>query len=145
MSFVTPPTFVDGAVLTATQLNQLSDGVRFLNGLGGQSIGATLMVNHTSDTPAVYYYAGRHTHRYLHILYVGTLGDDLLFENGATTVYHDGNPENGYVDAVVDLQTVLPDLAVGQWYVLTATMSTQSAGDSIAVWWVGESQSAATI
>lgn len=145
MSFVTPPTFVDGNVLTAAQLNQLSDGVRYLNGLGAQSVGATLMVNHTSDTPAIYYYAGRHTHRYLHILYVGTQGDDLLFENGETTVYHDDNPEDGFVDAVVDLQTVLPGLAVGAWYELKATMSTQSAGDSIAVWWVGESQSAATI
>lgn len=146
MSWVSPPMFVDGAVLTAAQLNQLSDGVRYLNGLGAQSIGATLMVAHTRDTAASYYYAGRHTHRYLHILYMGVLGDDLRFENGATTVYHDGNPENGFVDAVVDLQTVLPGLAIGQWYELKATMETQGGGTAtINVWWIGESQSAAAI
>ena len=145
MSWVTPPTFVDGAVLTAAQLNQLSDGVRYLNGLGAQSIGATLQVYHTTDTPATYHYAGRHTHRYLHILYVGAQGDDLRVDYGVTNLYHDGSPANGFVDAVVDLQTELPALAVGTWYDLTVTAETLNSSGSIAIWWIGESQSAASI
>ncbi len=144
MAWVSPPTFVDGATLTAAQLNQLSDGVRHLNGLGGQSVGATLEAHHTNDTPASYYYAGRHTHRYLHIIYYGSNGDDINVYYGGSSIFHDGNPNAGKVDAVVDLQTALPGLAVGTWYELQVILEANSGGQ-VSVWWIGESQSASAI
>jgi hypothetical protein len=108
MPFTTPPTFADAAILSAAQLNILSDDISWLFGLvGGPNLPfnslASGIVNLSSSNNS---WLLRHRHRYLHYLVRLTANDnnDLdLFYNGVR-VYHDETDRaaqytyTGYVD-----------------------------------------------
>lgn len=130
MAWVTPPTFVDGNVLTATQLNQLSDAVRYLNGLGASPNVISAEVGNIQGVTS-YWFAGRHTNRYLKCLYIGNANSDYLkIYYGATLLYNDGDPYSaGNAQwATLDLQTLIPALAVGDWYRLEVQMHNNTNG-----------------
>ena len=123
MAWVTPPTWVDGEVLSATKLNQLSDGVNYLNGLGVVPAVVSAVQAETVGSggggQTLYFWCPRHRHRYLHLRYWTDGGDDLKIYYGSTLIFHDGDPDGGenWI-AAVDLDAVSGMVAYGQPYEL---------------------------
>lgn len=123
MAWSTPPTFTDGETLTATKLNQLSDGVTYLNGLGAApAIVAAQQVETVGSGgggQTLYFWCHRHRHRYLHLRYWTDGGDDIKIYYGATQIFHDGDPDAGdnWITAV-DLDAVSGMVAYGAAYEL---------------------------
>ena len=66
MAYTTPPTFNTGDILSATQLNILSDDIEYLNGFGWLSP-TMVSVKLAVDGDALFII--RHTQRYLHVKY----------------------------------------------------------------------------
>lgn len=123
MAWGTPPTFADGETLSATKLNQLSDGVTYLNGLGAAPVVAAAVQAETVGSggggQTLYFWCHRHRHRYLHLRYWTDGGDDIKIYYGATQIFHDGDPDGGeYWITAVDLDAVSGMVAYGQPYEL---------------------------
>lgn len=108
MAYVTPPVFADAAVLTATQLNTLSQDIEFLYGIVGGTINVPFASHRRTDNFAVTnnQYLIQHLNRYLHYkarLLANDNNDLDIFYFGVR-VYHDGTTRgtgytySGYVD-----------------------------------------------
>lgn len=73
MAWSTPPTFADGDVLSATDLNVLADDLEYLKGvLDGSNI---VHMMRTTTIDATWQYYIRHTHDYCHYYIKQTVGD----------------------------------------------------------------------
>ena len=137
MAWVTPPTWTNGETLSATKLNQLSDGVTFLNGLGAGPMQGVL------SAAGGYYFFPRHRHRYLHVRYYASGGDDIAVKLNGSNIFHDGAPDDGENwmlhngTTVMDLDSVGAMVAYGQPYVLQVAVS----GGTMLVRYVTESNS----
>jgi hypothetical protein len=106
-----PPTFSTGNVLSAAQLNVLSDDLEWLHGLVSGANPAMASAVLTVDGDA--YFVIRHTGRYLHGVYLC----QNYFE-----VYDDGDPDVTINDSItpVDLNTF--GLTIGQLYTVRCHM-----------------------
>lgn len=128
MSWVTPPTWTNGETLSATKLNQLSDGVSFLNGLGAGP--APVMLSAANGD----FFCPRHRHRYLQVRYYSSNGDYIRIKYNGSTIFQDGDPEDGEFwmlhngTTVMDLNSVGGFVAYGQPYVLTIETNAYSGG-----------------
>ncbi len=122
MSWVTPPTFTTGAVLTATQLNTLSDDLEYLHGFVSGANPAITAVQLAADGDA--YALIRHMHRYLWVQYAAN--DDVRIYYDATEVYHDGAPAGTREGHVIDLDSF--GLTVGQLYTIKLSLDSDSGG-----------------
>lgn len=116
MAWTTPPTFVDGAVLSAAQLNILSDDLEYLAGYvagGNPAVTSTVcLVSDGGPTPRNdVFHLLRHLHRYLHVRVVAD--DEVEVHYGGTKVFEDGSPD-GDETYVVDLESF--GLVVGMVY-----------------------------
>lgn len=118
MAYTTPPTFADGAVLSAAQLNILSNNIEFLYSIiSGVSIPFTGEQITTGNTRG---YTFRRQGRYLHYKARLTAGDsdetsikiDTYTEGGDST-----NRASPYTwTQVIDLTTITSAPAVGATY-----------------------------
>ena len=120
MAWTTPPVFADETVLSASDMNILSDDLEYLNGyVAGGNPAVMSIVSTVSDggaTPrSTHYFLIRHLHRYLHarILSDGD-DDDVKIYYGDTLVLSDGSP-SGIEDYVIDLDGL--GLVEGQMYI----------------------------
>lgn len=101
MPWVTPPTFSTAEVLTAAKLNQLVDGVVFLNGLGAGPIPPFRVVVSTDNVAQTAYYYLRHRSRYLHVV-TSHNGANRLNVTVNGVLRHNTVPAAGWVDTVLD-------------------------------------------
>lgn len=113
MAYVTPPTFTTGNILTATNLNTLSDDIEFLYGLAhGVNLGFDIGV-FTVTANKIWYI--QHKHRYLHYKYsVGSDPcDSVKIYYGAAPAVYLSTAEGNY-SGYVDLNPF--GLTINQWY-----------------------------
>lgn len=110
MAFVTPPTFSDSAVLTATQLNQLSSSVNSLQSAANQPTPGFLMVAVEDDGTRYFWMRHAAANDYLHFritqadpdsvdVYITPDGDSEVH------VWDDGAPPSGTTEYVLRLST----------------------------------------
>jgi len=136
MAYVTPPTFTTGNILTATNLNTLSDDIEFLYGLAnGVNLGFDIGV-FTVTAEKTWYI--QHKHRYLHYIY--TVGSDPCNE---IQVYYDATLVNetlstaeGSFSGYIDLNSF--GFTVNQWYAVKWDY-TRDANSNCVVYYLMES------
>lgn len=104
MAYTAPPNFTAGSVLSAAQMNILSDDIEYLYGIVG---GPTPAVNavYFEDTDGEAYWAFRYKWRYLHFKYVlSNTGDNdpdyvkyYIYDNSNdyVQIFADGSPDRG--------------------------------------------------
>jgi hypothetical protein len=135
MAWISPPSFSTDDVLTATNLNILSNDLEYLHGFvsgANPAIASTVL---TIDGECRYII--RHLQRYLHLVYL--CQDDIEVHYSAdnstwTQVFDDGAPDGTVADsAIVDLNGF--GFTVGGLYFVRFTM------DSGTVFYVYESDS----
>ncbi len=117
MAWTTPPTFVDGAVASAANLNILSDDLAYLEGVAaGPNAPFQSYVFSTSGTAT---YHLRYRYPYLHYSYTVSTdpGDDINIKVNGTSKVHDGAPGEATVTSYVDLTSM--SLTPGAWYPVT--------------------------
>ena len=127
MPWTTPPTFVDDAILTATQLNVLSDDLEFLHGLSTgvnvpfRSIGIGTDVDAGDENLRI-----RHLGRYLHYKVTMDSGehDELVLYYDGDVAYQDlGHQVSPYTwSGAIDLHNtgiISPTPTIGDFYVIT--------------------------
>lgn len=117
MAWTTPPTFGSGNVLSAAQLNILSDDMEYLKGfVAGSNPGCPAIALANSGN---IYYLIRHLHRYLHIKVTNTGGDlEVLYD--ANSVYTHANLTGV---ETFDIDTNGQGLTVGAFYVVTVNLN----------------------
>ena len=136
MPYTTPPTFADGNILTAAQLNILSSNQEYLNG--------RLPALNPPFSSHVYTGSGeiggqaqwwfRYTHRYMHykfqlngaisaLLELSINGNDTILDSTPSGLftYEDSVDMNGY------------SLTLGDWYSATFT-GNKTSGSATAFW-----------
>jgi len=122
MAYTTPPTFADGNVLSASQLNILSDDVEFLHGIvSGVNAPFTSDTftdaggNHVSRT-----WTKRREGRYLHYkvrITSNETADFYIYVNGVLGYHDPTNRSATYTWAgYIDLQALASVPAVGAFY-----------------------------
>lgn len=137
MAWESPPTFVDGQTLTATQLNKLSNAVNYLNALGGApSMGFLQTI--VTGTNISTWYSVWHRNRYLHVYCAINSGNKpsnvSVYYNGGSSL--GGLPAgNGPYHLVFDLNSL--GLTVGTRYNLEIRIST-GATDKFAIQYIAE-------
>lgn len=115
MAYVAPPNFVSGAILSAAQLNTLSDDIDFLNGIA-QAPAIPFQAYEFVGTESRTWYM-RYRHRYLLYFYDVLHGaaDDIKIYVNDVEVFHDGAPgEEGGVTGYIDLAA--QGLTLRSWY-----------------------------
>lgn len=141
MAYTTPPTFVAGAILTASQLNTLSGDIEFLHGVASGLNVPFSSVRVTGDSindTKVHWYI-RHKHRYLHYrarVTAGDIDEFRIYYNGTRIVQDDTNRSSPYTyqstgaptatypatsGVVIDLNGL--SLTVGNWYEIYVEMT----------------------
>jgi hypothetical protein len=128
MPYVTPPTFVDDAVLSAAQLNILSADVEYLYGLVQGSNIPFAANSKNGDLTSDVKWIIRHRHQYLHVKVTETGAggaESTTAEGNGVKVYYDddlvGGPsdlvEGGTVLFSIDLDaSAAAPLTEGNWY-----------------------------
>ncbi len=116
MAWVTPAEFVANETLTAAKLNQLVDGVAFLNGLSAGPIPPFAVVTSTDNTQVIVSYNVRHRSNYLHIVTTHG-GANRFVVTVAGTVRTTSIPASGTVDTVLDMSAY--GLVVGAFVLIT--------------------------
>lgn len=119
MAYQTPPTFSTGNVLSAANLNILSDNLEFfwslMSGVNIPFSGQTMTLNGNSRV-----WTFRRVARYLHykiLLDVGDSDEFSLYINGNREVYDASNHSADYTwESYVDLQAITSVPAVGAFY-----------------------------
>lgn len=127
MPYTSPPNFSDGAILTATQLNNLSDNIEFLYGVvqGVNVPFSSLRTEGIELTSANNQWTVRHLHRYLHYRMrqiTGTSSNVKIYYNGQT-VFEDGGTRNApYTwSGYIDLNSSPGGLTIGNVYDIYVT------------------------
>lgn len=113
MSFTTPPTFADGDILSASQLNVLAANQNYLSGLAGGVNPAFREVALGSASESQYY-SVLHQHNWLYIIASG--GNTVRIyssQDNFTTAIATINTGGGTVEEAVDISGV--GLTVGAW------------------------------
>lgn len=116
MPYTTPPTFTNGVIVSAAQLNILSDDIEFLNGvMAGPNIPFQSVTWDTNSGEHIWYV--RHRHRYLHYSFTisSDAADDVKIYYNNVVVFSDGAPGQGTQASSIDLNTY-GTWTVGQWY-----------------------------
>lgn len=129
MAWTTPPTFVDGAILSASQLNILSDDLEELHGaIAGSNPGQPSVA---LPTDGDVFYLIRHIHPYLHLKIVGR-----------TRVYYDStqvlNSGSEGVTATYAVNLTSYGLTVGAIYTLRVNI--EGSGTKMAVYAIESDQ-----
>ncbi len=129
MPYQAVPTFVNGNILSASQLNILSNNIEYLNGFTVSSSQAMTSVRLGQDGDA--YFLIKHTHRYLHTKFRAR--DRCRIYYDATNVYNVDNFP-GDETATIDLNSF--GLVTNQYYVLK--FSLESTSDPLYVYYAYE-------
>lgn len=125
------PSFATDDILTASNLNIISNNLEYLHGfVSGVNPGmASIELTVDGDAFGVI----RHMQRYFHVVYL--CQDDIRIYYDANEIFHDGAPNGTIADsAIIDLNS--EGLTIGQLYTVKFTM------DSGIVYYFYESDSA---
>ena len=120
------PTFTDGNVLSAAQLNQLGDAVGILRSAIDTS-GMAFVTVSVSDAGNTISFWCRHAHQYLIFRASGTVNEYDLYvtpEGGATVLVLDNAGTLDRIDPGdwIDLDTEVPLLGTGDFYRIDVTI-----------------------
>lgn len=144
MPWTTPPTFADGNILTASQLNILSDDLEYLSGVTeAVNTPFTGLITSLPLTSSNNLWRIRHQHRYLHYRIYSTSGTSdyvKVYYDGEVAYDDSGNRAGPHLWAgYADLDSVAPGLVVGTYYDLWV----EADGDAwtLRVEFLGESDS----
>lgn len=113
MPWTTPPTFVNGAILSAAQLNIHSDNLDYLYGIA-LAPNIPFLAREVGQEGATWYF--RYRLRYIHYYYdiLHDPSDDVKIYVNGTQAYHDGTPDEGSVAGAIDLNSL--GLTSLNWY-----------------------------
>jgi hypothetical protein len=131
MPYTTPPTFADDDVLSAAQLNILSDNIEYLYGLSASANIPFPSTGGASGVNATFFI--RHRSRYLYVRNRRDHGADpgagfqLTIDYGGVEIYDEDTGTSG-VEVIEVLQIDLDPLSlvVGTWYAIDITFPTNS-------------------
>lgn len=138
MSYTAPPTFSDGNLLSASQLNALADDITFLAGIAGGVNIPFLSEETGAGSGFSNVYKIRHLHRYLHykIRQTASTSDSLEIRYNGDTVYSDGGDRAApyeWSDSIdLDDTGIITGLTYGNWYEVKAIIS-QKTGSGVSV------------
>lgn len=124
MAYVTPPTFVDGNVLSAAQLNILSDDIEYLHGVTDTPNFGFVLRGASASTILAYYI--RHKHRYLHYRYRIETHDanEVQIEYGGEMIDADMVGAIGTYSGYYDLDSY--GFTVNDWYQVSVIYTSSS-------------------
>lgn len=136
MAYTTPPTFADGNILTAAQLNILSDDIEHLYGLlSGVNVPfSSQTLTGSGDTRKWIF---RHQARYLHYKFRLTSGTsdelDIRVGAGEDIEYTDATNRSAPYEwtGYIDMEATVADPALGDFYAVFVEFDFASAGDFI--------------
>ncbi len=141
MAWVTPAEFVTNETLTAAKLNQLVDGVAFLNGLSAGPIPPFAVVTSNNNTQVIVDYNVRHRSNYLHIVTTHNGANRFVVSvNGdtkTTTI-----PASGTIDTVIDMSSY--GLTVGS-FVLVRVDFRADTSDTFSLLYITELASSGSL
>lgn len=150
MPWTDPPDFADDDVLTATNLNKLSDDLEFLHGLiTGVNVPFRSVDWGTDVDPGTYTWRIRHLGRYLHYKIVMTSGehDDLVLYYDDDNVFQDAGHQvapytwSGVLD-LHDTGVIASTPTIGETYAITFEFTWQEGETGGAsIWYLFESDS----
>jgi hypothetical protein len=126
MPWTAVPTFTSGDVLTAYNLNILSNNLEHLHGFVSGANPAMTSVSLAVDGDC--FFIIRHLHRYLRVLYKAN--DDVKIYYDAAEVFHDGDPEGTPESTYIDLYPSgvnTHSLVVGQLYTIKCSLDSDAA------------------
>lgn len=138
MPFVTPPTFTDGNILTATQLNTLSDNQEYLYGIATQTnvpfYGHSFGVNNESSE--IWYWSIRH--KYETFLYdvrvdLGTISQ-VQIKMGGIAIFTDATDHNNPYTYSGTIDLTSHGFTVGTWYTLSVEIWGSTGNNHARVW-----------
>jgi hypothetical protein len=151
LSYTTPPTFVDGNLGSAAQLNILADDIKYLANISNATnipfravwTDAGVTVQDTGVRWKI-----RHLHRYFHyrVRQTDSTSDFMEVHYDSTTVYSDGGDRvaaytwEGYVD-LEDTGVITPTPTIGEWYDVKIENGHKTGSGRIAVDYLLESDS----
>jgi hypothetical protein len=141
MAYTTPPTFSDGSILSASQLNILSDDVEYLYGTVQQTNAATFAYelgpgDGASEEAARWVIRHKtNTFRYSMIVTQGTIDSvDIDFQpvagGTAVEVFTDGTNRSATYTYSGTVDISAKGFTVGNWYTVIVTATGQS-GSSV--------------
>lgn len=141
MAFTTPPTFVDGDILSASQLNILAENQNYLSGLASSTnIGFAERLLTTTANEAEYHIV--HVHDYLHVRFnLPNTDVDLDVYYDATNVAAYDSDIEGAGDHEKNVDLSGAGLTVGQRYTLKFVRPTPAEGGdtgTVTLYWAGE-------
>lgn len=137
MAWIAPPTFVNGAVLSAAQLNILSGDLEYLKGLASTVNVPFIQISGENDIEAARPYI-RHRARYLHIylsfdLHITSVSGTLetQYNSLSVSIYNTFaaggvNPFAAYIN--IDLDAAPGPFTVGTWYPIVFVSTTSGGG-----------------
>lgn len=132
MAYTTPPTFNTGDILSAGNLNILSDDIEYLNGFVVGTSPAMVSVNIPVDGDVLFII--KHTQRYLKVKYRAQ--DRCRIWYNGTNVYD----QSGTIgDQTVSIDTNSAGLTLNQFY--TLKFSLESTADPLWVYYAYEAAS----
>ena len=134
MAYTTPPTFSTGNILTAAQLNILSDDINYLNAVGAApSVGFLEDTTTSTSTHHTVHYLCRYTNPYLHVITNAQDSGILKVTVNGTVLINIGSMSNGYYDHIADATSA--GMTLGSFYDITTELTTNSGTNRIV--WVG--------
>jgi hypothetical protein len=144
MPYQVPPVFSSGNVLTAAQLNIISENLEFfwslVSGVNIPFSGQTLTASGDSRV-----WTFRNVARYLHykvLLDVGTSDEFELYVNGNREVYDASNHNADYTfEGYVDLTAITSPPSVGQFYDVYVTETFSGSPNELQIIYLIESDS----
>lgn len=136
MAYTSPPTFADGNVLTASQLNTLADDVQFLAGVAGRVVIPFQSIISGAGSGIDSVWMVRHTHRYLlyYLTQNASTSDSLIINYNGTAVLNDGadHPAPYTWSGHIDLEDtgIITGISYGSFYALDLNI-TQKTGSGV--------------
>lgn len=131
MAFSTPPTFTDGNVLSASQLNTLAANQNYFVSLLGTTSNTGFMTEDISTDRVSATWVFKRARRYLHyrVDMIEGLSDRLkIFVNG-NEEFNDGINRTGYTwSGYFDLTAITTPVTVGAFYEVYCDCDVDSSG-----------------
>lgn len=132
MPFSTPPTFTDGNVLSASQLNTLAANQNYFNSLLGTTSNTGFMTEDISTDRDSAIWVFKRSRRYLHyrVDMIEGLSDRLIIYVNGNEELNDGiNRSSGYSwTGYFDLTAITSPVTVGDLYEVYCNCDVDSAG-----------------
>ena len=115
------PSWIDGELLSAAKLNQITDAV---NAIKGASMAPTAIFVQTGDDKTYYC---RRRYRYLHVTWYNTGSPTFTVNINGNNELVDTTARTSAYAATIDLDGITSPPADGEWYTILVTCSGETA------------------